>query len=80
MAFTGLTRNISACGTLFTTETRLFLGDHIEYVITLPQGELRAVHIRCSGTVVRVEPGAHAGAEGFHDYWIAVTVVRHAFA
>ncbi|MBS1873876.1 MAG: hypothetical protein JSU00_11735 [Acidobacteria bacterium] len=56
------TRNLSSSGVLFASESKLPIGEAIEYVITLPVepvGE-QAVRLRCVGKVVRHEASASA--------------------
>lgn len=70
-----LTRNISARGVLFTTESQVPLGGPIEYVVTLTNVDGVEVDLRCSGKVVRTEKTAPEN-EG---YLIAATLDRYQF-
>ena len=51
----GLTKNISSSGVLFTSAREPDLGGPIEYVITLNTQSPQLVNIRCIGKVVRAE-------------------------
>ena len=69
----GLTRNISSGGVLFTSEQESDVGLSIEYVITLG-GPNQAVSLRCVGKVLRTsrEPSGSG-------YDIAATLERYEF-
>lgn len=59
---TAETRNVSSTGVLITTDTRVPIGECIEYLITLPvmgDGDT-AVRLRCMGKVVRHDVFASA--------------------
>lgn len=50
----GETRNLSSVGVLFHSDARLRVGEHLEYVITLPSSPPGdQVRIHCLGKVVR---------------------------
>jgi len=50
----GETRNLSSTGVLFRTPFVVELGQHVEYLITLPAaGQGSDVRIRCVGKVIR---------------------------
>jgi hypothetical protein len=49
----GITKNISSGGVLFTTDRELDLGGSIEYVITLGGPAARSVSLRCIGKILR---------------------------
>jgi hypothetical protein len=50
----GETRNLSSTGVLFRTPFLMELGQHVEYLITLPASEKGSdVRIRCVGKVIR---------------------------
>ncbi len=52
---TGETKNVSSVGVLFQADTKVELGDPVEYFITLPTPpEADLVRIRCLGKVVRI--------------------------
>jgi hypothetical protein len=57
-AISGVTRDVSSCGTFFYCEVAPEIGSEIELVLELPKelvGEAPA-HVLCRGRVVRVEP------------------------
>lgn len=48
------TKNLSSTGVLFRTGVMVELGQHVEYLITLPaSGNGADVRIRCVGKVIR---------------------------
>jgi hypothetical protein len=57
-SITGRIKNASSAGVLFACSTRISLGEKIEYSLTLPRAEWgdADVYVRCSGTVIRVDP------------------------
>ena len=71
----GLTKNISSGGVLFTTEREPDVGVSIEYVITLGGSSSHAVNLRCIGKVVRSNRSDHNDSE----YDIAATLERYEF-
>jgi hypothetical protein len=75
------TRNISSGGVLFTSETRLPVGEPIEYVVTLPTGkEPVTVRLHCVGTVIRLEtrqPRTIKDKE--RPFHVAATLERYEF-
>ena len=74
--FTGVTKNISSSGVLFTSETEPDLGSPIEYVVTLNADGPQPVSLRCVGKVLRAElvVGAKTPA-----YQVAATLERYEF-
>jgi hypothetical protein len=77
-AGTGVTRDISSNGVLFTTERQPDLACPIEYVITLNPDAPRVVSLRCIGKVIRFErldpaTGLTAG------FQVAATLERYEF-
>ena len=72
----GLTKNISSGGVLFTSEKEPDLGGSIEYVITLGAPSEPNVNLRCIGKVVRCKRIADSD-EPFFD--IAATLERYEF-
>ncbi|MBZ5607716.1 MAG: PilZ domain-containing protein [Acidobacteriia bacterium] len=60
----GETRNLSAKGVLFKSETPLRVGDLVEYVITLPSapGPEGPARLHCLGKVVRFGRNAEIAA------------------
>jgi|SRR5271165_2422677 len=74
----GVTKNISSSGVLFTVEREPDLGGPIEYVITLNQDGLQAVNLRCIGKVLRAERTEGSRAD-LPAYQIAATLERYEF-
>jgi len=70
----GLTKNISSGGVLFTSESEPEVGTSIEYVITLGAPADQNVNLRCIGKVVRY---TRAPAENGFD--VAATLERYEF-
>ena len=71
----GLTKNISSGGVLFTTAINADIGVSIEYVITLGGPSNQAVNLRCIGKVLR---STHSeGGDSVYD--IAATLERYEF-
>ncbi len=73
-------KNVSSGGVLFTSESRLQIGDPIEYFITLPTGSngLHGVRVHCVGKVLRLEK--HGGMNGNgKPYVVAATLERYQF-
>ncbi len=75
----GKTRNISSSGVLFIAGTEPYLGDPIEYVITLNHEGSQAINIRCMGKVLRSECTHPAGDPARSAYTIAATLERYEF-
>lgn len=73
----GVTKNISSTGVLFTLEREPDLGGPIEYVITLNQDSAQSVNLRCVGKVLRAE--RMDGGEEIPAYQIAATLERYEF-
>jgi hypothetical protein len=76
--FSGVTRNISSSGVLFTAEQETDPGSPIEYIVTLNAGGPKPVNLRCIGKVVRAELELGAGKEA-PEYAIAATLERYEF-
>jgi hypothetical protein len=80
VALSGLTRNISSSGVLFTTEREPDLGGPIEYIITLNHDGPQSVNLRCIGKVLRAERMDTASGTGAPPaYQIAATLERYEF-
>jgi hypothetical protein len=71
----GLTKNISSGGVLFTAEKEPDVGVSIEYVIALDAASDRSVGLRCIGKVLRAQPSD----SGTPSYDIATTLERYEF-
>jgi hypothetical protein len=76
VVFSGITKNISSSGVLFTAGTEPDLGGPIEYVITLNELGPQAVSLRCIGKVLRSE---RSTAVPEHPFQIAATLERYEF-
>jgi hypothetical protein len=73
----GETRNLSSSGVLFTSDTRVELGEAIEYVISLAgEGE---VNLHCIGKVIRLEDGFAGHRENGAVMEVAATLERYEF-
>lgn len=71
----GLTKNISSGGVLFTAEKEPDVGMSIEYVITLGGPSEQSVSLRCIGKVLR-----YSRADGVEPAFdIAATLERYEF-
>ena len=80
VAFSGLTKNISSCGVLFTSVKEPDLGGPIEYIITLTGDGPQPVNLRCVGKVLRSErTHPNVEPEGRRAYQIAATLERYEF-
>jgi hypothetical protein len=71
----GLTKNISSGGVLFTADKEPDIGGSIEYVITLGNPSDHSVGLRCIGKVLR-SSRSDSGDSGFE---IAATLERYEF-
>ena len=80
VTFSGLTRNISSSGVLFTTEREPDLGGPIEYIITLNHDGPQNVNLRCIGKVLRAERMDSVSDAGTPPaFQIAATLERYEF-
>jgi hypothetical protein len=80
VTLSGLTRNISSSGVLFTTEREPDLGGPIEYIITLNQDGSQSVNLRCIGKVLRSERMDSLSDTGpLLAFQIAATLERYEF-
>ncbi len=75
------TRNLSSGGVLFASESRLPVGEQIEYFITLPTGKApNGVRLHCMGTVIRLEMRSSPTArEKERPFNVAATLERYEF-
>ena len=71
----GLTKNISSGGVLFTAEKGPEIGVSIEYIISLGGPAEQSVNLRCIGKVLRAAPSS----SGDFAYDIAATLERYEF-
>ncbi len=82
VTLSGKTRNISSSGVLFVSGTEPYLGDPIEYVITLNHEGAQAISLRCIGKVLRSErcqPSTPSTDPVRFAYTIAATLERYEF-
>lgn len=76
----GETRNLSSGGVLFTSDADVYVGQPIEFMITLPTGSEGApVRLRCVGKVVRLEKPASEVEEVTVPSSVAATLERFEF-
>jgi hypothetical protein len=77
----GETRNLSSAGVLFATDTKIELGEPIEYVITLsPTGGVpNPVDLHCLGRVTRLDATALESQNGALLFEVAATLERYEF-
>ena len=73
----GLTKNISSTGVLFTAEREQELGGSIEYVIVLNHAGTQPVSLRCVGKVLRAERLRETDESP--GYQVAATLERYEF-
>ena len=71
----GVTRNISSTGVLFTSEAQPDLGGPIEYIIALNHDHPQVVNLRCVGKVLRAERMEN----GKVSHQVAATLERYEF-
>jgi PilZ domain len=73
----GETKNLSSGGVLFASDTRIDIGEPVEYVIGLqPSGE---VNLHCLGKVMRLDSRPPNGSEPATPFNLAVTLERYEF-
>ncbi len=73
----GETRNLSSGGVLFVSDTKVDIGEPLEYVINMT--EAGGVNLHCLGKVLRIElPLAGSGVPD-NMYELAVTLERYEF-
>lgn len=68
------TRNVSSGGVLFNADSRLEVGEPIEYFLTLPSDQ-RPVRLRCMGKVLRTQRAPMNGSAAA----VAATLERYEF-
>jgi hypothetical protein len=76
VALSGVTRDISSSGVLFTAHREPDLGGPIEYIITLHGDAGQPVLLRCIGKIVRSERFLEAEETAFA---VAATLERYEF-
>ena len=75
MMHSGITKNISSGGVLFTIDKGPDIGASIEYVISLNGSSDQSVGLRCIGKVLRANPSS----SGESVYDVAATLERYEF-
>jgi hypothetical protein len=74
---TGETRNLSSGGVLIASDTRIDVGESVEYVINLTaSGD---VNLRCLGKVTRLDETAQEPHDLAKPFEMAVTLERYEF-
>jgi hypothetical protein len=73
----GETKNLSSGGVLFNSDTRIDIGEPVEYLISLtPEG---GVDLHCLGKVMRLDGGEGARLEPAMPFEVAATLERYEF-
>ncbi len=73
----GETKNLSSGGVLFNSDTRIDIGEPVEYLISLsPEGE---VNLHCLGKVIRLDGGEGPRQEPAMPFEVAATLERYEF-
>jgi hypothetical protein len=73
----GETKNLSSGGVLFASDTRIDIGEPLEYVISLlPSG---GVNLHCIGKVIRLDSDGPADDDPAKRFEVAVTLERYEF-
>jgi hypothetical protein len=77
----GETRNLSSAGVLFFSDTKIDVGEPIEYVITLaPRSDApNPVDLHCLGKVTRLDATAPEWQNGTLPFEVAATLERYEF-
>lgn len=77
----GETRNLSSAGVLFASDTKIEVGEPIEYVISLSpnSGAPNPVDLHCLGKVTRLDATAPEWQNGSLPFEVAVTLERYEF-
>jgi hypothetical protein len=74
---TGETRNMSSGGVLFASDTKIDIGEPVEYVINLANGN--NVNLHCLGKVMRLDAGVPGWEDPTKPFEMAVTLERYEF-
>ena len=77
----GQTRNLSSAGVLFASDSKIEVGEPIEYVITLmPNGGApQPVDLHCLGKVMRSDEALPERPDGSLQFEVAATLERYEF-
>lgn len=80
-AAAGETMNLSSAGVLFASDTKIDVGEPIEYVITLcANGDApNPVDLHCLGKVTRIDPAAPEWQDASRPFEVAATLERYEF-
>jgi hypothetical protein len=73
----GQTRNLSSGGVLFSSDTKVDIGEPIEYIISLTANG--KVHLHCIGKVMRLDACAPEWQDPGKPFDMAVTLERYEF-
>jgi len=75
----GETKNMSSAGVLFASDTRLDVGEPVEYVITLSGQVPNTVNLHCLGKVTRLDTPSPEWHESARPFEVAATLERYEF-
>jgi hypothetical protein len=80
-AAAGETMNLSSAGVLFASDTKIDVGEPIEYVISLcTNGDApNPVDLHCLGKVTRIDSSAPDWQEANRPFEVAATLERYEF-
>ncbi len=73
----GETRNLSSGGVLFASDTKIEIGEPVEYVINMAQ--MGGANLHCLGKVMRIENGESSLEDPSMPFGLAVTLERYEF-
>jgi hypothetical protein len=73
----GETRNLSSGGVLFASDTKIDIGEPVEYVIDMNRTGGASLH--CLGKVMRLETGIPGWQDPAKPFEMAVTLERYEF-
>ncbi|MGO9095359.1 MAG: PilZ domain-containing protein [Bryobacteraceae bacterium] len=81
IAGAGHTRNLSSSGVLFASDTKIEVGEPIEYVITLSADSdaSKPVNLHCLGKVTRLDSPASDWSDQGLPFEVAATLERYEF-
>lgn len=79
MSGCGETRNMSSGGVLFSADTKIDIGEPIEYVITLNGTDGQPVDLHCLGKVMRLDSPVPEWEDASKPFQIAATLERYEF-
>ncbi len=75
----GETKNLSSSGVLFSSDTKLDVGEPVEYVITLSGQLPNTVNLHCLGKVTRLDTPIAEWHESARPFEVAATLERYEF-